>query len=49
VSKILLGNAGTLTDQDAYDIAAFFTTQPRPDFFAKKYDWPKGDRSADAC
>jgi thiosulfate dehydrogenase len=47
-TKMPLGNAGTLTDQEAYDIAAHFTAQPRPAFAGKKTDWPKGDRPADA-
>ncbi len=47
-TKMPLGNAGTLTDQEAYDVAAYFTTQPRPDFAGKKNDWPKGGRPADA-
>ena len=32
---------GGLSDQDAVDIAEFFTHQPRPDFPAKVNDWPK--------
>lgn len=47
-TKMPLGNAGTLTDQEAYDIAAYFTAQPRPKFVPKGRDWPKGDRPADA-
>lgn len=47
-AKMPLGNAGTLTDQEAYDVAAYFTTQPRPDFPGKRNDWPKGGRPADA-
>jgi thiosulfate dehydrogenase len=47
-AKMPLGNAGTLTDQEAYDVAAYFTTQPRPDFSGKKRDWPEGGRPADA-
>jgi thiosulfate dehydrogenase len=47
-SKMPLGNAGTLTDQEAYDIAAYFTAQPRPKFVPKARDWPKGSRPADA-
>jgi thiosulfate dehydrogenase len=43
-----LGSGGTLTDQQAYDIAAYFTSQPRPKFYASPHDWPKGDRPADA-
>jgi thiosulfate dehydrogenase len=39
---------GGLSDQDAVDIAEFFTHQPRPDFSAKVNDWPKGGKPADA-
>ncbi|HEV3106782.1 MAG TPA: c-type cytochrome [Trinickia sp.] len=42
-----LGNA-TLTDQEALDVAAYVTRQPRPDFQAKANDWPKGGKPADA-
>lgn len=42
-----LGNA-TLSDQDAVDVAAYVTQQPRPDYAAKVKDWPKGGRPADA-
>jgi thiosulfate dehydrogenase len=42
------GNAGTLSDQDAYDIAAYFTSKPRPEFAARKNDWPGGGAPADA-
>ena len=47
-AKMPLGNAGTLTDQDAYDIAAYFTTQPRPHFEAVAHDYPNGGKPADA-
>jgi thiosulfate dehydrogenase len=43
-----LGLGGTLSAQDAVDVAAFFTQQPRPDFPARVNDWPKGGRPADA-
>jgi thiosulfate dehydrogenase len=33
-AKMPPGNTGTLTDQESYDVAAYFTTQPRPDFSA---------------
>src|SRR5438477_808406 len=36
--KMPLGNAGTLSDQEAYDIAAYFTAKPRPDFPATNND-----------
>ena len=42
-----LGRDNTLTDQEALDIAAYFTQQPRPDFPAKIRDWPKGDKPKD--
>lgn len=39
-----LGQGGTLTEQEAYDVAAFFTAQPRPDFAGKSQDWPNGGK-----
>jgi thiosulfate dehydrogenase len=42
------GQGGSLTDQDAFDVAAFFTHQPRPDFARKLEDWPMGDKPDDA-
>ena len=47
-AKMPLGNGGTLSDQDAYDIAAYFTSKPRPDFAARKNDWPRGGAPPDA-
>jgi thiosulfate dehydrogenase len=47
-SNMPLGSGDSLSDQDAIDIAAYFTRQPRPDFAAKSQDWPKGDKPADA-
>jgi thiosulfate dehydrogenase len=43
-----LGQGNTLTDQEAFDVAAYFTQQPRPDFARKHLDWPKGDKPTDA-
>lgn len=43
-----LGAGNSLSDQDAIDIAAYFTRQPRPDFAAKHADWPKGGKPGDA-
>ena len=37
-----------LSDQDAYDVAAYINSQPRPDFAGRGSDWPKGDKPADA-
>jgi thiosulfate dehydrogenase len=43
-----LGQEGTLTDQEAVDIAQFITHQPRPVFKGKVNDWPKGGKPKDA-
>jgi thiosulfate dehydrogenase len=43
-----LGSGGTLTTWEAYDIAAYFTEQARPDFARKAGDWPKGGKPSDA-
>ncbi|MEC4718363.1 MULTISPECIES: c-type cytochrome [Noviherbaspirillum] len=43
-----LGQPNTLTDQEAVDVAEFFTHQPRPDYAPKVKDWPKGDKPKDA-
>lgn len=39
---------GTLTVQQAYNIADFVIHQPRPDFAGKEKDWPKGGKPSDA-
>ncbi len=38
----------TLSDDDAYDVAAYLNSQPRPDFSDKVNDWPKGGKPADS-
>jgi thiosulfate dehydrogenase len=38
---------GSLTDQQAFDLAAFINSQPRPDSPEKERDWPKGGTPAD--
>jgi thiosulfate dehydrogenase len=38
---------GTLTDQQAFDVAAYMTAMPRPDLPGKESDWPNGGASAD--
>lgn len=43
-----LGQGGALSDQDAVDVAEYFSHQPRPDFPAKVNDWPKGGKPKDA-
>jgi len=40
------GNA-SLTDQQAFDVAAYINSRPRPDFPGKEHDWPRGDAPAD--
>lgn len=41
--------AGTLSDQQAYDVAAFVLSHPRPDTPGKERDWPNGDPPPDAA
>ena len=43
-----LGQGGSLGDQEAFDVAVFFTRQPRPDFAGKLEDWPTGGKPDDA-
>ena len=38
----------TLSDDDAYDVAAYINAQPRPDFPGKLNDWPKGGKPEDS-
>lgn len=40
---------GSLTDQQAFDVAAFVVAHPRPDFPGKEYDWPNGDPPPDVA
>lgn len=42
-----LGQGG-LSDQEAVDVAAYFSGQPRPDFPDKVKDWPNGGKPLDA-
>lgn len=43
-----LGQGKALSQQEAVDVAEYFTHQPRPDFPPKVNDWPKGGKPADA-
>jgi len=45
--KFPLGQGG-LSDQDAVDVAQYFSHQPRPDFPEKMSDWPKDKKPVDA-
>lgn len=38
---------GTLTEQQALDVAAYIDGQARPDFAGKERDWPKGNPPSD--
>jgi thiosulfate dehydrogenase len=42
-----LGQGG-LSDQEAVDVAQYFSHQPRPDFAEKANDWPKDKKPADS-
>ena len=43
-----LGQGGSLSDQDAIDVAEFMTHQPRPAFAAAKHDYAQGNKPKDA-
>jgi thiosulfate dehydrogenase len=38
---------GTLTDQEALDVAAYINSRPRPDYAGKSGDWPRGGAPPD--
>jgi thiosulfate dehydrogenase len=40
---------GTLTPQQAFDVASYVTSRPRPDFPGKETDWPKGGAPSDVA
>ena len=40
-------NPGSLTEQEAWDLAAYINGQPRPDSPAKEQDWPVGGNPKD--
>ena len=46
-SNMPRGWGWTLTDDEAYDVAVYVNSQPRPDFPGKQNDWPKGGKPAD--
>ncbi len=47
-SNMPLGQGGTLTDQEAYDVSDYFIHQERPAFARSAEDWPSGGRPSDA-
>jgi thiosulfate dehydrogenase len=40
---------GSLTPQQAFDVAAYINSQSRPDFAEKADDWPNGDPPPDVA
>lgn len=42
-------NPGSLTPQQAFDLATYINTRPRPDFSRKHLDWPRGDPPPDVA
>ena len=38
---------GTLTEQQAFDLAAYMNSHARPDFAGKEKDWPEGNPPED--
>ena len=45
-TKMPLGRGGSLDDQDAWDLAAFVTSMPRPAYAGSAKDYPRGGRPA---
>lgn len=43
-----LGKGGSLSNEEAYDLAAYVLSHQRPDFAAKDLDWPQGGKPEDA-
>jgi len=44
-----LDRPGTLTPQQAFDVATYINTRPRPDFPGKERDWPHGGTPPDVA
>lgn len=42
-------SAGVLSPQEAFDVAAYVDSRPRPDFKGKERDWPHGDPPPDVA
>lgn len=40
---------GSLTPQQAFDLATYINTRPRPDFRGKERDWPHGGAPPDVA
>jgi len=48
-SAMPLTNPGSLTPQQAFDVATYINSRPRPDFAMKALDWPRGDPPPDVA
>jgi thiosulfate dehydrogenase len=48
-SAMPLTQPGSLSPQQAFDLAEYVNTRPRPDFARKKLDWPRGDSPPDVA
>jgi thiosulfate dehydrogenase len=47
-SLMPIDRAQQLTPQQAFDVATYINTRPRPTFAAKAHDWPRGGKLPDA-
>jgi len=47
-AQMPIDRAQRLSAQQAFDVASYINTRPRPDFPAKTRDWPRGEKPADA-
>ena len=47
-SLMPIDRAQQLTPQQAFDVATYINTRPRPKFAAKVHDWPRGGKLPDA-
>jgi thiosulfate dehydrogenase len=47
-SLMPIDRAQQLTPQQAFDVATYINTRPRPKFAAKAHDWPRGGKLPDA-
>lgn len=43
-----LGQGGSLSYEEAYDLAAYILSHERPDYAAKHLNWPQGGKPEDA-
>lgn len=44
-----LDSPRTLTSQQAFDVATYINSRPRPDFKGKEHDWPRGGAPPDVA